>query len=84
MYPSASLCRSQQAAQLERAAAAILVNVRTIAEAAAAAWGVEAVLAERREQRRGAPAQAADAAHRERERRDADMSENPDRGHAAH
>jgi len=51
MYPSAALCRSQQALQLSRAAAATLGNVRLIAEKAAAAWGVEASLAEDRERR---------------------------------
>jgi hypothetical protein len=78
MYPSADLCRTQQSLQLGRAAAATLGNVRSIAERAAAAWGVEAAAAEDRERRlqkrinlREAQAMA-----------DGEISENPDRGRA--
>jgi len=76
MYPSAELCRAQQAAQLDRAAAATLGNVRSIAEKAAAAWGVEADLAEGRERRYAKVVQVREA----RERTDLLLSENPDRG----
>ena len=43
-----ALCRAQETAQRERAANAILDNVRVIAEKAAVAWGREAVAAENR------------------------------------
>ena len=51
MTPSASLCRSQEAYHRDRAAGARLENVRVIAANAAAAWGQEALAAERREAR---------------------------------
>lgn len=77
MYPSASLCRLQQELQLKRAASATLDNVRSIAEKAAAAWGVEATAAEHRERRRAKVIQI-----REAGLRDLGPSENPDRGFA--
>jgi hypothetical protein len=52
MYPSITLCRAQEAHHRERATVALLENVRTIAAAAANAWGKEALLAEAREARR--------------------------------
>ena len=49
MYPEASLCREQEALQRARAISTPLPNVRAVAERAAAAWGIEAVSAEKRE-----------------------------------
>lgn len=77
MYPSAALCRTQQALQLDRAAAATLGNVRSIAERAAAAWGAEADLADSRERRHAKAALLRDADRSARA-----LSENPDRGFA--
>ena len=51
MYPSSTLCRTQEEFHRERAASTTLENVRTIATSAAAAWGLEAVAAEKREAR---------------------------------
>ncbi len=51
MYPSSTLCRTQEQIHRDRAASETLVNVRALAERAAAAWGQEAVAAERREAR---------------------------------
>lgn len=78
MYPSAALCRSQQALQLSRAAAATLGNVKSVAEKAAAAWGVEADLAEDRERRRARTVRL----RRAEEQFARELSENPDRGFA--
>ena len=52
MYPSLTLCRSQEALHRGRANDALLENVRIVAATAANAWGQEALLAERREARR--------------------------------
>ena len=84
MELSSTFCRVQETVQRDRAANAILENIRVIAARAANAWGIEALSAERRE------------AQRERTRRIAEMatlqdmsmlsdedmllSENPDRG----
>lgn len=76
MYPSAALCRAQQALQLSRAAAATLGNVRSIAEKAAAAWGVEARLADDRERRQAKTVRLRHA----KEEATRVFSENPDRG----
>jgi len=78
MYPSATLCQAQQAVQLRRAADATLDNVRSIAEKAAAAWGIEAKIAADRE-RRHAKTQEVRLAKAETDRA---FSENPDRGFA--
>jgi hypothetical protein len=51
MYPSSNLCRSQEEFHRERAASTTLENVRAISADAAAAWGLEAVAAEKREAR---------------------------------
>jgi len=51
MYPSAALCRAQEAFQNERASGTTLENVRAVAMKAAKAWDKEAVLAEEREAR---------------------------------
>lgn len=79
MYPSAHLCRSQQAAQLGRAARAELANVRWVAEKAAAAWGIEADLAEARERRQAKTMRIRAA----KDQSDRWLSENPDRGLAS-
>lgn len=87
MYPSSTLCRTQEEFHRARAASATLDNVRTIAESAAAAWGQEALCAEKREARgvrtralaeliAAQKQQAADEAER-------GFSENPDREFAA-
>lgn len=71
MQPSSTFCRAQEALQHSRAADATLDNIRNVATAAAAAWGKEAIAAERREDRL------------ERTRAEARASsENPDRGFA--
>lgn len=71
MQPSSTFCRTQEALQHGRAADATLDNIRCVATAAAAAWGKEAIAAERREERL------------ERTRAEARASsENPDRGFA--
>jgi hypothetical protein len=49
MHLQAAHCRKQQALQLEIAANSSLESRRQIALKAAAAWGVEAALAEKRE-----------------------------------
>ena len=51
MYLPSSLCRAQEAYHRDRAAGALLDNVRQISTDAAAAWGLEARSAERREAR---------------------------------
>lgn len=86
MQPSARLCRSQEAFQRHRAANASLGNVRSIAEKAAAAWCVEALFAEGREQRQE-QLRLSRAGELERQRLageqlDRGTSENPDRGRA--
>lgn len=60
MQLSVSFCRTQQALHKDRASSALLDNVRIVAEKAAAAWGLEAEIADRRD------------AQRERARLDAD------------
>jgi hypothetical protein len=52
MQISSTFCFAQEAQQNQRAADSPLANVKTIALDAAAAWRVEAIAAERREQRR--------------------------------
>jgi len=61
MYPSLTLCRSQEAFHRGRADEASLENVRIVAVTAANAWGEEALLAERREARRDSTARSASA-----------------------
>lgn len=78
MQPTAQHCRTQQALQLNRAADATLGNVRSVAERAAAAWGVEADLAEGRELRYANRIRIRES----REQSDLLLSENPDRGRA--
>jgi hypothetical protein len=52
MYPTAALCRSQEALHRGRALEARLENVRAISIVAADAWGKEALFADSREARR--------------------------------
>lgn len=78
MQPTSLHCRIQQAIQLSRAADATLGNVRSVAERAAAAWGIEAGLADSRERRYANRVRIRD----EREQADLLLSENPDRGRA--
>lgn len=87
MYPSSTLCRTQEEFHRARAAATTLDNVRAIATTAAAAWGHEAAAAEKREARGLRTRAIAElmavqkleaAADAERQ-----FSENPDRGYEA-
>ena len=84
MEPSSILCRAQEAHQQDRAANAILENVRAVAEKAAKAWGLEALAAEGREARRERTRIIADMAALQKQRlpeeEDRLFSENPDRG----
>lgn len=84
MEPSSILCRAQEAYQQDRAASAVLENVRAVAGKAAKAWGLEALAAERREARRERTRIIADmvALQKSRLSQDEDrlFSENPDRG----
>jgi hypothetical protein len=81
MYPSSTLCRTQEEFHRARAAEATLDNVRAVAASAALAWGQEALAAERREAR-GARARAiADrAALQKRQAADAAAAEEPGPG----
>lgn len=82
MYPSSTLCRSQEEFHRERAAGTTLENVRAISAGAAAAWGLEAVAAEKREARSAKTRAIAglmaarNLSAKEAERQ---FSENPDR-----
>lgn len=81
MYPTSTLCRTQEARQRALASDTMLDNVRRIAENAAAAWANEAVVAERREARH---ARSSETAGLELQAdRDRNASENPDRVLAA-
>ncbi len=82
MQLSSALCRAQEAHQRDRADGATLENVRIIAAGAAAAWGLEALSAERREQRALRVRAVANAAADQRalEAHERSFSENPDRG----
>lgn len=51
MQMSSQFCRAQEAQQNQRAADSQLANVKTIALGAAAAWRLEAIAADRRENR---------------------------------
>ena len=83
MYPSATLCRSQQAYHLKRAETSLLDNVRTVANKAALAWSKEAEAAELREARRVRTREIADLIAsgklKATDDTDDDPSENPDR-----
>ena len=75
MQLSSAFCRAQQADHTERALESRLSNVRAIASSAAA-WGVEALAAERREYR--LIRRQADAAAMLSLVEDRALSENPD------
>ena len=87
MYPSSTLCRTQEEFHRTRAAAATLENVRMIATSAATAWGHEAVAAEKREARglRTRALAELQAAQKLQAAEEAErgFSENPDRGFEA-
>jgi len=87
MYPSSTLCRTQELFHRDRAASTTLENVRVIAAGAAAAWGLEAIAAEKREARGVRTRAAAELLMAEKAEaaaaRDREFSENPDRGFAA-
>lgn len=85
MHPSSTLCRAQEALQLERAASAVLDNVRDIALKAAKAWGLEAAAREKAEAARDVFLQkrlsGLNSLDEEEELEElASFSENPDRG----
>lgn len=86
MYPSSTLCRAQEKLQRSRAAETSLANIRSVAEKAAAAWNLEAIQAEKREQRqdlaRITTLALTDAKREQHELRERSFSENPDRGFA--
>lgn len=88
MYPTSSICRSQEAYQRDRAIHAVLENVRILAGTAAIAWGKEALLAEKREKRQRDRALIVDPIPKQNLRvpsaEDRSLSENPDRGFADH
>jgi len=80
MQNSSAFCRTRQAYEEDRAAQSALANVRSIATSAAAAWGAEALVAQRwesRQAKRQAEAGLLLAAAADRA-----LSENPDRGFA--
>jgi hypothetical protein len=83
MELTSRLCRAQEAAQRERAAGALLENVRIVAERAALAWRLAAIDAEHREARRARTRAIAEIASLQTGRSNEDdqlFSENPDRG----
>jgi len=84
MYPSSTLCRTQESFHRERAASTTLANVRAVATSAAAAWGLEAVAAEKREARGVKTRATAELIAAEKAEaaaaREQGFSENPDRG----
>lgn len=85
MKPTAIMCRAQQAHQLILAANAVLPNARDIAATAAAAWGKEALVADKRDKRMALRQQGAKKAAMALDltsNRDRGFSENPDRGFA--
>jgi hypothetical protein len=84
MELSSTFCRMQETVQRDRAANAILGNIRLVAEKAAKAWSAVALLAEQREARRERTRIIADMAALQNEpvadEEDRSLSENPDRG----
>ena len=84
MELSSTFCRVQETNQRDRAANAMLENIRVIAARAATAWGIEALSAERREARRARTRVIADMAALQIDRipieEDGLLSKNPDRG----
>jgi len=80
MQNSSAFCRTQQSNEAQRAAESPLANVQALATRAAAAWGIEASSAERREERqvrRQTEGATLPAVGEERS-----LSENPDRDFA--
>ena len=84
MELSSTFCRMQETIQRDRAANAILENIRLVAEKATKAWGAVALAAEQREARRERTHIIADMAALQSEpvpsEEDRLLSENPDRG----
>jgi hypothetical protein len=84
MRPSSILCRAQEARQHALAAGSDLINVKSVANLAAAAWAKEALLAEGRERRLVHRQENGDeGAHltlHAADPEDETFSENPDRG----
>lgn len=84
MELSSTFCRMQETVQRDRAANAILENIRLVAEKAAKAWGAVALAAEQREARRERTRIIADMTALQHEpapsEEDRLLSENPDRG----
>ena len=84
MQLSSAFCRIQETIQRDRAANAILENIRIVAEKAAKAWGAVAFVAEQREARQERMRIIADMAALQNEHVPGDddrlLSENPDRG----
>lgn len=83
MQLSVSFCRTQQAFHDARANSTQLDNVRIVAQKAAAAWGLEAEVADRRDAQRERARMAADSRLAADAFEDEDnpiFSENPDRG----
>lgn len=81
MQLSSALCRTQEALHRDRAAGAQLENVRLVAASAAAAWALEALNAERREERvLRVRAESNTDSRRTLDDRERSFSENPNRG----
>ena len=84
MELSSTFCRMQETVQRDRAANAILENIRAEAEKAAKAWSAAAIAAEQREARRERTRIIADMAALQNEsafgEEDRLLSENSDRG----
>jgi len=82
MTLTSAFCRTQEAAQLQRAASEPLENVRQIARTAAKAWNVEAVWAESREKGQvSVPRLRLSAQEQAEDRQEsASPNENPDHG----
>ena len=83
MELSSTFCRMQETVQRDRAANAILENIRAVAEKAAKAWSAVALATEQREARRERTRIIADMAALQNEsalgEEDRLLSENPDR-----
>lgn len=88
MQLSSIHCRAQEIVQRDRADAALLDNVRTVAARAAVAWGREALAAEQREARHLRTLAIRELMALQNQRvlgdEDGSFSENPDRGFAQH
>lgn len=84
MELSSTFCRMQENVQRDRAADAVLENIRLVAEKAATAWGTVALSAEQREARRERTRIIAEMAALQNEgiakEEERLLSENPDRG----